>query len=264
MKESILFLTPAWILALIVMILMLTSIKIGASIGQKKLELENNIENTANKTIFGAVFGLFAFLLAITFGMSGTRLEQRRAATVSEGKAISVAIMRADLYSPEDRAAFRKDFKVYLKNRIDYITVEKKKEILEPIQERINKAEHALWDRSMRLSFNASSVVPASLMAPALNDMFDSAIATNYTELQRVPEMIVIMLFILAIVSAFFVGYISADGRKLDRYVVTGFCFLSSMVMYITLDLDRPRSGLITLDVSKTAITSQMHMLEHD
>lgn len=246
------------------MILMLTSIKIGAAIGQKKLELENHIENTANKTIFGAVFGLFAFLLAITFSMSGTRLEQRRAATVSEAKAISVAIMRADLYPENERAGFRKDFKDYLQGRIDYITVKKKKEILEPIQERINKAEHNLWARAMRLSTNDSSYVQATLMGPALNEMFDSAIANNYSELQRVPETIVIMLFILAIVSAFFVGYISADGRKLDRYVVTGFCFLSSMVIYITLDLDRPRSGFITLDISKTAITSQMHLLEHD
>jgi CDP-diglyceride synthetase len=263
MKETILFLTPAWLIAIIIMIIMLICIKIGAVIGNKKLK-EDLIENTANKTIFGSVFGLFAFLLAISFSMSGNRFEQRRAAAVSEAKAISVAIMRADLYPAEERAAFRKDLRDYVQGRMDYISGEKKKERLDPIQKRIDKAEHALWERATRLSKNSTSIMPSVLMTPALNDMFDSAIANNYSELQRVPESIVIMLFILSFVSAFFVGYISADNTKLDRYVVIGFCFLSSMVIYIILDLDRPRRGLVTLDISKSSITSQMHLLEHD
>jgi hypothetical protein len=261
MKESLLFLTPAWLIGIIVMLTMIGCIKIGAVIGNKKLQ-ENHIENTANKTIFGSVFGFFAFLLAITFSMSGNRFEQRRAATLSEAKAISVAIMRADMYPEPERTGFRKELKEYLQARIEYLSVEKRKEILDPIKTNLANAEHALWARANRLSNNDTDMMPGILMLPALNEMFDTAIGNNYCELQRVPETIVLMLFILAFVSAFFVGYISADNTKLDKYVVTGFCFLSSLVIYIILDLDRPRRGLITLDISKTAITSQLDMLE--
>lgn len=261
MKESLLFLTPAWIIGVVIMFIMLGCIKMGARVGNKKLQ-ENHIENTANKTIFGSVFGLFAFLLAITFSMSGNRFEQRRAALVSEAKSMSVAIMRADLYPPADRDIFKKELKAYIQARIDYLSGTKEKERLDPIRERLAKAEHMLWGHTTRLSNSSPSIMPAFLMAPALNEMFDNAIATNYSEMQRVPESIVIMLFILSFVSAFFVGYISADNTKLDKYVVTGFCFLSSLVIYIILDLDRPRRGLITLDISKTAITSQLDMLE--
>ena len=260
MKESLLFITPAWLIGLIIMFTMIGCIKIGAVIGNRKLQ-QNHIENTANKTIFGSVFGLFAFILAITFSMSGNRFEQRRAATLSEAKAISVAIMRTDMYPEPERAGFRKELKEYLTARIEYISIEKRKENLDPIQKRLSDAEHKLWSRANRLSATAPSIMPATLMLPALNDMFDTAIGNNYCELQRVPETIVFMLFILSFVSAFFVGYISADNTKLDKYVVTGFCFLSSLVIYITLDLDRPRTGLITLDISKTAITSQMDLL---
>lgn len=261
MKESLLFLTPAWIVALAIMFIMLGCIKLGAKVGNKKLQ-ENHIENTANKTIFGSVFGLFAFLLAITFSMSGNRFEQRRATIVSEAKAMSVAIMRADLYPQAERDGFRKELKVYIKARIDYLSGLKEKERLDPIRKRLHHAEHVLWERATRLSNSSTNIMPAMLMAPALNEMFDSAIATNYSEMQRVPEAIVFMLFILSFVSAFFVGYISADNTKLDKYVVTGFCFLSSMVIYIILDLDRPRRGVISLDISKTSITTQMDLLE--
>lgn len=110
----------------------------------------------------------------------------------------------------------------------------------------------------MRLAANAASVIPHSQMVPALNEMFDSATAYDYSEYQRVPESIVWMLLILSFVSAFFMGYSSAEKGRLDWYVAFGFCFLSVMVIFITLDLDRPRRGMIQIDVSHKALLSLM------
>jgi hypothetical protein len=65
-------------------------------------------------------------------------------------------------------------------------------------------------------------------------------------ELERVPDSIVIMLFAVSLATGFFLGYSSPES-KLDWFVAVGFCLLTAVVIYITLDLDRPRRGFIHL-----------------
>ena len=99
-------------------------------------------------------------------------------------------------------------------------------------------------------------------MMPALNEMFDSATTNSYSELMRVPESIVIMLFVLLLITAFFIGYISEGKGRFDWFTGAGFCLLSALVLFITLDLDRPRRGLIQLNTSHQAIISLMDQFE--
>ncbi|MHA3787532.1 bestrophin-like domain [Flavobacterium hauense] len=248
----------AWVYALLLFAIMLICIWLGARTGKKKAQKKDYIENESNKTIFGSVFGLLAFLLAFTFGMGGSRYEARRSASIAEANAIGTAILRADLYPEEQRNAFRADFKDYLQARIDYLKCQRDDPKISEYAASQQKAGNSLWKRAMTLSVNAPSIIPSNQMIPALNEMFDSATSNDYSELMKVPQSIVTMLFILSFVSAFFMGYISGEKGKIDWYIAMGFCFLSAMVIYITLDLDRPRRGLIQLDVSHNAIFSQI------
>jgi hypothetical protein len=246
-----------WVYAVTLFALMLVCIWIGSRFGDK--QAKNNItESESNKTIFGATFGLLAFILAFTFGMSGTRYESRRAASLGEANAIGTAILRADLYPEQERNGFRADFKNYLQARIDYLSCGKDHPKMAEYVRSQQSAANNLWKRAMRLTVNAPSIIPSNQMIPALNGMFDSATSNDYAELMKVPQSIVIMLFLLCLISTLLVGYIWGEKGKLDWYVTTGFCFLSSLVIFITLDLDRPRRGLIQLETSHQAIFSQI------
>lgn len=247
----------AWVYAAALFFIMLGCIRLGGRLS-KRLPVKGQVQSEATKTIFGSVFGLMAFLLAFTFGMGGSRFEARRAASITEANAIGTAILRADLYPEGDRKAFRSDFKAYLQARIDYMSCPWNDPKIPKYKQAQQKAEKNLWERVTRLSVNAPSIIPSNQMIPALNDMFDSATANDYAEIMKVPQSIVIMLFILSIVSSLLLGYTSSGKGKLDWYVITGFCFLSAIVIYITLDLDRPRRGLIKLDTSHKAIFSQI------
>jgi hypothetical protein len=252
---SFMFSIDTWLLALVVFTGMLLCIACGSRIAKRNLRKADYVVNPANRTIFTSVFGLLAFLLAFTFGMSGNRFEARRALDIEEANAIGTAIRRADLYPESERAGFRSEFKAYLEARVGYITHLDLKLLRQYYVQR-QEAADKLWARAMRLSANAPSIIPSGQMIPALNQMFDQADARDYGELLRVPQSIVIMLFILSFVSAYFVGYMSAEKGKLDWSVAFGFCFLSAMVMFITLDLDRPRRGIIQTDASRQAIIS--------
>ena len=73
--------------------------------------------------------------------------------------------------------------------------------------------------------------------------------------LSTVPPVIVMMLLALCVGIRLFTGYYFA-AYKTDRLVVTGFIITICMVVYITLDLDRPRMGLINMD------STHLHILK--
>src|SRR5262249_6890872 len=71
-------------------------------------------------SLLAAVFGLFGFILAFTFGMSDSRYESARTTIVNEANDMGTAILRADLYPDSVRAVFRIEFEKYLDARIAY------------------------------------------------------------------------------------------------------------------------------------------------
>lgn len=85
------------------------------------------------------------------------------------------------------------------------------------------------------------------MMIPALNSMFDAATTANEAYNANVPEPIVYLLLFFSIIISFYIGYSSGFKKKIDRFYILGFCLLTSVVIYITLDLDRPRRGSINM-----------------
>jgi hypothetical protein len=257
-RTSLLFRTDAGLLSIILFILMLVCIAIGSAWGKKRKAKAEYFENRANDTVHGAVFGLLAFLLAFTFSMSANRYEARRQAVIEEANAIGTAIERADLYPDSDRVVFRNDLKNYLQARIDNITAGADLAKETKADKQASVYESRLWNHASEFSKKNSTVIISGQMMPALNEMFDSNTTDTYNELMRVPETIVMMLFALSLIASLMVGYTSVHKGRFDWFTGTCFCLLSAIVFFITLDLDRPRRGLIQLDTSHHAIISLM------
>jgi hypothetical protein len=261
-KSSLLFQTPALLLVSILFFLMLACIAVGSYWSKKRKANLEHYENPANNSVYGAVFALLAFLLAFTFSMSGNRYDARRQATIAEANAIGTAILRAGVYPDSDRIVFRNDLKNYLQARIDNITAGTDiTELIKTDKQALLYASR-LWNHALQFSHKNSSVIISGQMMPALNEMFDSATTNTYSERMHVPESIVMMLFAFSLIAAFFIGYISVGKGRFDWFTGIGFCLLSALVLFITLDLDRPRRGLIQLDTSHQAIISLMDQFE--
>jgi len=191
---------------------------------------------------------LLFFLLAFTFGMSGSRYDSRRTIVVEEANDIGTAILRSDLYPDTERTLFRKDFKEYVEARIQYYEVGPDvKGILKA--DSLSQAISArLWKRASDLSKNPANLAATQQMIPAINTMIDVTTSRLAGERAKVPESILIMLFLLALITAFYSGYSEGRKGKIDWLVQTGFCLLVSLVILFTYDLDRPRRGFVNLD----------------
>jgi cellobiose-specific phosphotransferase system component IIC len=250
-KESLVSAMDAWLIALIIFLTMLAGIYFGRVIS-KKFPAPSEIASPSSSVI-SAMLGLLAFLLAFTFGMSGSRFDARRQVIVDEANAISTAVLRADLYPDEHRNALRNDFRLYLESRIDYYELRRDfPSVLESLK-RSDEYGMKLWNYAAQHSRDPGLQVASMQMIVALNQMIDIRTTRKIGELSQVPLSILVMLFALCIAASFFIGYNFGE-KKPDWLVVASFCLLTSIVIYITLDLDRPRRGLIQLDTSQQAM----------
>lgn len=253
MKISFLLETDSWIIATILFIVMISCTILGVRVaGLRKKHLTSGRLGKAADTNY--LTGLFFFLLAFTFGMSGSRYDARRKVVVEEANIIGTAILRSDLYSPEERLNFRKDFREYVEYRIAYFQANSDVNKIMAAQKKSEEVASRLWQRTMRLSKDPSNLHATLLMTTSLNEMIDISTTRIAGEKAKVPESILWMLIALACIHSFFSGYTGAMKGSLDWLVETGFCLLVSLVILFTLDIDRPRRGFVTLDAASQTI----------
>ena len=243
--------TEAWVIALSLFLLMLFSSLIGNKTGNY-IRHKKDVKSRPTET--SGLLALLFFLLAFTFGMSGDRYDSRRKIVIEEANDIGTAILRSDLYPDSTRALFRKDFKDYVETRISFYEVgANPKEILKT-DSLSQVVSSKLWKRATNLAKDPANLAATQQMIPALNAMIDITTSRLAGEKAKVPQSILIMLFFLALISAFYNGY--SEGRKgrIDWLIQIGFCLLVSLVILFTLDLDRPRRGFVNLDLPNQTI----------
>ena len=259
MNYSLIHRTDATVLGIFLFIAMMAMVALGTMAG--KIWRKDEAEPKGGvSSLLGALFALFGFILAFTFGMSGNRYDNVRNIIVEEANDISTAVLRADLYSDSVRDAFRSDFYKYLEARIAYYQNVTDTILFFKAKEDATKISGALWDRAMQQSKLPNMLIPSNQMVPALNSMFDITTTSEVTLRARVPDVIVYMLFILALASSFIGGFTSLAIRPRDWIVVAGFALLSSMIILITLDLGRPMRGIIKADTGVQSIVDLRSM----
>jgi ABC-type antimicrobial peptide transport system permease subunit len=104
MTDSFLYNLEASYLVTILFCLMLLVSYLGY-----KLSIKKNRKTIDNSTLLSSLLALFGLLLAFTFGMSGSRFDDRRKSIVDEVNCIGTAILRTDLYPDSLKKELKKD-----------------------------------------------------------------------------------------------------------------------------------------------------------
>lgn len=261
MNFSLLEILPAHIVALILLLAMIVMTWLGNFFAAFRTKRNPELVSEGIGSLEGALLGLVALLLAFTFSMSASRYEERRHIIIEEANVIGTAILRADLYPDSIRAAFRKDFEAYVEERIEYFEAgTDTTRILESLA-RCNAIAMKLWNRATTLGHDPKNLISTNQMIPALNQMIDIVTTRFATSLAKVPKSILWLLFLLCLVASFVVGY-GRKGKKLDWVMVAGFSLMTSLAIYLILDLDRSRRGIITMDNAHERIVDLREMFE--
>jgi len=246
-------------IALVVFFLVMLSFYIGIRL-RKYTEKKRSVEDKSIGPLEGSLLGLLALLLSFTFSMSSSRHDKRINIIVEEANDIGTAVLRADLYPDSIRNEFRKDFKKYIEARMDFFEAGSN---LNKITDALDKGaliQKTLWKRATDLGRDKDNLHRTAQMIPALNAMFDIVTTRNAANVAKVPQLIIYLLFILCFLSAFMMGY--AVGKKPDWIVITCFALTIVMTIYLILDLDRPRRGIITMKDMNAEIIRLREMFE--
>jgi hypothetical protein len=195
----------------------------------------------------GSLLGLTALLLSFTFGMASTKYELRRQHLVSETNAIETTILRCDLYTDSIRTLLRADLKNYLETRIIYYAVGDNEDRISESLVQSDSISKIIWNRVTLFSHDPNNRIATEQMVPSVNSMIDALTTREGGRKAVIPHMILVILCILILVSAFLSGYGSKNLER-NKVLVVAFAVITTLALYLILDLDRPRQGFVNLN----------------
>lgn len=115
----------------------------------------------------------------------------------------------------------------------------------EKLLQQATQIQDRLWTHAVAASQKDRHPATTGLFVQSLNDMFD-AYGRRIAEIDRhVPEFVLLLLFGAFILSGGIIGYTA--GLAAHRPAAATYLMLSLVVllMFMVMDLDRPRNGLI-------------------
>lgn len=197
----------------------------------------------------GAIYGLMGLLVAFTFSGAATRFEDRRHLIVEEANAIGTAYLRLDLLPASSQPELRDLFRHYVDSRITVMGRIEDKDVTRIQMAKEQTLQNEIWSKALLASAQSGAMPDATkLLLPSLNEMIDIT-TTRLVATQNHPPMVIFyMLYGISLASSLLAGYgmATSKGRSwLHRLLFAG---VISLAVYVVMDLEFPRRGLIRVD----------------
>ena len=196
-------------------------------------------------TLEGAAIGLLALMVGFTFAMSLSRFEARRDAILAEANAIGTTALRARLLPEPHRKEVLELLRDYVKVRLELTQRPTTPADLAAAIEKSNVLQEELWQQAEAMLAIDKDVVPTGLFIQTLNEMIDDQAKRLAALRNRVPNVVQLALFAVAIIASGFAGYATGVNKRRSRFPVYIMGLLVGGVILLILDLDRPGAGFI-------------------
>jgi hypothetical protein len=238
----------AFLLSSVLFLGMLLLLEIGRRIGLRRLA-DDSAEAEGIGAVDGAIFAILGLLIAFTFSGASTRFDQRRDLIVEEANNIGTAYLRLDVLSADAQPTLRESFRRYLDARIAAYRKFSDMRAAQASFAEANALQGQIWRQAVE-ALRGEGTLPAAsvLLLPALNAMFDIT-TTRTMALQKHPPVVVfVMLFGLALAASLLAGYGMTGSTLRSRFHMLGFALVMATAIYVILDIEYPRLGLIRVD----------------
>jgi hypothetical protein len=241
----------ATLVALGLFLAMVLAIEIGRYLGRRRLAHEPDGALKGVGAAEGAVFGLLGLLIAFTFSGAASRFEDRRHLITEEANAIGTAWLRLDLLPAESQPALRELFRRYLDSRlVVYSYVEDESLALQKLAAS-NELQSGIWSAALAAArLPGASPQATQLLVPSMNEMFDITTKRRVAVQNHPPLAIFMLLGACCLVGSLLVGYTVAENKTRRWLHTLGFAFIMALAVYLIIDLEYPRLGLIRIDAA--------------
>jgi hypothetical protein len=151
--------------------------------------------------------------------------------------------------------ALRESFRRYLDMRIEVYRKLPDIAAAKDSLAKANELQKQIWRQAVVAS-RAEGAQPAApiLLLPALNAMIDITTTRTMATQLHPPVIVFVMLFGLALAASLLAGY-GMTGSKVRRWFhMLGFALVMAFAVYVILDIEYPRLGLIRVDAFDQAL----------
>jgi hypothetical protein len=195
-----------------------------------------------------SLYGLLALLLAFTFNMASDRYDSRREDLTEETNSIVSTSLCLSLYPDSTKKQLNSLLNDYLKSRIDLYSANRVQTAMKNAIELSNRSSNQMWDLAARFAYLPEYQTVSRLTLQTISDMKSIATRREKAFEERVPDTIMLLLFIMIIICSFYLGFLVQLDSIRSWITIVGFLLFSIMVIYVIIDLDRPQRGLITVE----------------
>lgn len=246
MRNELLYDKSSLLIAITLLVMMAGCLYAGYRLGQRSSIKQCERCKEQIVTVQSSLLGLLALMLGFAFSIALDRFNTRSEAVIQEANAIGTAYLRVTLLPENSQAKTQEQFQRYLHLRLEESALSLTD------QERRNRLlttsgslQQDLWNQAIMQAKQDPNPVTSGLYLQALNDMFD-AYSNRLAELERhIPELVLLMLYAAFLVCAGIIGYSSGLSDNRPSKAVYLMMVVVALLMYLVIDLDRPRRGLI-------------------
>lgn len=243
------------LIACLLFIAMLGTFELGRRIGGAQLAKDPDGLAKGVGAAEGAVFALLGLLMAFTFSGAASRFEGRRLMIDTEANAIGTAWLRLDLLPADAQPQIRETFRRYVTLRANLF---KGATQISEVEARLAAGavlQNEIWKNSVAaIKQPGASPQATMLLLPALNEMIDITATRQTASGNHPPLVIFVMLGVLSIFGALLVGYSASSNKRRTWIHQATFAMVMSLAIYVIIDLEYPRLGLIRVDAADQAL----------
>ena len=173
---------------------------------------------------------------------------------LEESNAIGTTFLRAQLMQEPQRQKVSNLLGQYVEVRLQFYQAGVDPEKLGAAKNETDRLQKELWSQATAWGQQAPRDLTMGLFIRSLNELIDlHASRVNALE-NHVPEIILVLLYFVAVVATGLIGYGCGLGGRRNFLVTLTASVLIAAVILVIIDLDRPRRGLIKV--------SQQRMVE--
>jgi hypothetical protein len=254
-----------WLFCLLLFVGMLMMLEIGWRVGIRKRGNDSGSAKDSGglATVEAAVFALFGLIIAFTFSGAAVRFNEKRVLVAEEANTIETAYLRVQLLPADARPQMQELFREYLDSRLETYRKLPDLRAAEEVMLRTKKLQADIWKDAVNASRDQDAHPDAGkLLLPALNQMID--ITTTRAMALRIhpPRIIHLLLFCLAMLCSLLAGHRMSGSGSRSWLHILAFVAITVAIVYVILDVEYPRAGLIRLEVADQVLVDARQAMQ--
>ncbi len=241
---------------------MAASMEVGYRLGSKERQQDPDAPPEGNGAVDSTVFAILGLILAFTFTGALSRLDNRRELIAKEANAIGTAYLRLDLLPPETQAQLRPIYRDYLRQRIDLGNSIEQKAVAQALIQNTLALQNQIWQISTQAVLIEGNPALTSLIVTAINDLIDITNDRLQAFRMHPPAIVYYLMYSLALAASLLIGFNMSVRKKRSYFHAILFCSIISATIYITLELEDPRRGLMRISTGDKILVELLDSMD--